>query len=112
MQDEKTPALFTHLSALSQLVGIPFGNIVGPLVLWLIFRERSDYVNHHGKEAVNFNISFMIYFAVAGILCFVIIGLLLLPVLVVVWIVFVIIATVKASNGEGYRYPFTIRFIK
>lgn len=112
MQDEKTQALFTHLSGFALFVLPSFGNIIGPLVLWLIFRERSEYVDGHGKEAVNFQISFTIYFIVSGVLCLILIGFILLGILMILWIIFVIVATVRASNGEEYRYPMTIHFIK
>ncbi|HET7658443.1 MAG TPA: DUF4870 domain-containing protein [Bacillales bacterium] len=112
MNDEKTQALFTHLSAFAMFFIPSFGNIIGPLVLWLIFRERSSYVDRHGKEALNFQISFTIYFIISGILCLIIIGFVLIGILFILWMIFVIVATVRASNGEDYRYPMSIRFIK
>lgn len=112
-----------HLSSLVGLLGVPFGNILAPLVVWLLKRHESLGVDAHGKESLNFNISWSIYWLVAGaivgILCIVIIGLALLPVLIVGgivgWITMVIltiVASVKASNGQIYRYPLTIRFLK
>ena len=91
---------------------IPFGNIFGPLVIWMIGKAESQFVDEHGKSSLNFQLSMLIYDIVAFILCFVLIGI---PILVLLWIlntVFVIIASIKASEGELYRYPFTIRFIK
>jgi uncharacterized protein len=112
-----------HLSSLVGLLGVPFGNILAPLVVWLLKRHDSLGVDAHGKESLNFNISWSIYWlvagAVVGILCIVIIGLALVPVLIVGgivgWIsmvILTIIASVKASNGQIYRYPLTIRFLK
>ncbi|MFC7391435.1 DUF4870 domain-containing protein [Scopulibacillus cellulosilyticus] len=112
MKNETTAALFVHLSAFSTFIGIPFGNLIGPLVLWLIFRNQSGLVDENGKEAVNFQISFMIYFIISGILCLILIGFLLLAVAGVLWFIYVIIATVRAGEGKVYRYPLTIRFIK
>lgn len=112
MRNETTAALFVHLSAFSTFIGIPIGNIIGPLVLWLIFRDQSDFVDENGKEAMNFQISYTIYGIICGILCFIIIGIILLAILVVLWVIFVILATVRASEGRVYRYPLTIRFIK
>lgn len=112
VRNETTAALFVHLSAFSIFVGIPFGWIIGPLVIWLIFRDRSAFIDEHGKEALNFQISYTIYSMISLILCLILIGFLLLAAIGILWFIFVIIATVRASNGEGYRYPFTIRFIK
>lgn len=100
--------MISHLSAFVMFVGIP--SIVGPLVTWAIKKE-DPYVDYHGKEAMNFNISFFIYAAVSAVLILVAVGLLLLPVVALVWFVLVIVGAVKASNGEYYRYPLTIRFI-
>ena len=91
---------------------IPFGNIIGPLVLWAIKKDETPSVNEHGKESVNFQISMTIYTIVAALSTFILIGFVLLPAVIVLNIVLVIIAGVKAANGEFYRYPLTIRFIK
>ena len=69
-------------------------------------------INEHGKESVNFQISMTIYTIIAALSTLLLIGFLLLPAIVVLNIVLVIIAGVKAANGEFYRYPLTIRFIK
>ncbi len=107
-----TWGMLCHLTALSAYVGIPFGHIVGPLVIWLIKKDEHSFVNEQGKESLNFGISMSLYAIIAGLLCFILIGFVLLVVLVVAHIVLVIMAAVKASNRERYRYPFTIRFIK
>lgn len=110
--DTNTWAMFTHLSALCGLVGVPVGHIVGPLVIWLIKKDGSPILDAHGKEALNFQISSYIYGAVAAVLILVLIGLLLLPLVIILNLVFTIIGAMKASQGELYRYPLTIRFIK
>jgi len=110
--NEKTWALFAHLSALSIFVAIPFGDILGPLIIWLVKKDTMPFVNDQGKESLNFQLSVLIYGIVAGILCFVLIGIPLLIALGIFDLVMVIIATVKASNGVAYRYPLCIRFIK
>ena len=110
-QQERTLASLVHLLAFAGLI-FPFGHVLGPLVLWLV--KRNDYpgfFDASGKEAVNFQISMTIYLFLAGILLFVVVGLFLFPVLVIVDIVFVVIAAVKANQGELYRYPLSIRFI-
>jgi uncharacterized Tic20 family protein len=107
-----------HLSSLVGLLGVPFGNIIGPLIVWLVKRDASPGVDAHGKESLNFHISWTIYglvlAAIAAILMIVVIGIFLWPVLILGWIamlILVIIGSVKAGNGELYRYPLTIRFL-
>ncbi|MHC4819193.1 MAG: DUF4870 domain-containing protein, partial [Planctomycetota bacterium] len=93
-------------------IGIPFGNILGPLVIWLIKKDEMPFVDDQGKEVLNFQISLTIYAIISGILCLIFIGFLLLPAVLIFGIVMTIIGTIKASSGERYRYPFTIRFLK
>lgn len=108
--EERQWAMFAHLSALAGLV-IPFGSIIGPLVIWLIKKDTMPFVNDQGKEALNFNITVAIAAVVCWILFFVLIGMLLLPVLVILWLVFVILGTIKANEGTTYRYPFALRLV-
>lgn len=104
-------ALGAHLSALAGLV-IPFGNILAPLVIWLVKREMDPFVDSQGKEALNFNISVAIYAIGAGILTVILIGFLLLAAVLVFWLVMVILASVRVNAGEPFKYPLAIRFIK
>ena len=79
--------------------------------MWLIKRSDSPEIDAHGKESLNFQLSMLIYDAIAAILCIFLIGI---PILIALWVlntVLVIIASVKAGEGQFYRYPFTIRFI-
>lgn len=108
---EKNYAMLCHLVAFSGFI-IPFGSIIGPLVMWLIKKEESEFINYHGKESLNFQISIAIYTIISGILALVLIGILFLIALGIIWIVFIIIASVKTSEGEEYRYPLTMRFVK
>ncbi|WNC12720.1 DUF4870 domain-containing protein [Brevibacillus brevis] len=110
-KEERMWAMIAHLSS---LVGffIPLGNVLGPLIVWLVKRETSPFVDRHGKEAVNFGISVTIYAAVSSILLLVFIGALLLIALFLFWAVFLIMGAVKANEGSEFRYPLTIRFIK
>ncbi len=105
-----TWGMLCHLSALSGFIGIPLGNILGPLVIWLVKKDESPFVDEQGKESLNFQISMIIYGVVAGLSIFLIIGIVLLPAVIVTDIVLVIIASIKVSKGERYRYPLTIRF--
>lgn len=103
--------MFAHLSALFGLV-VPLGSVIGPLVMWLIKKDTMPFVNDQGKEALNFNITMLIAAIVCWILVFILVGFLLLPILVIFWLVFVVIATIKANEGVLYRYPFALRLVK
>jgi uncharacterized Tic20 family protein len=111
-KDSRMWSIFCHLTALSAFIGVPFGNIIGPLIIWLIKKDDFHKVDDQGRESLNFQISMTIYTIVSFFLCFVIIGFLLLPIVLLVDLILVIIASVKANKGDMYRYPFTIRFIK
>jgi uncharacterized Tic20 family protein len=109
--DIRTWRVLCHASALLGLFFHFLGHILGPLVVWLMKRGDSPEIDAHGKESLNFQISMLIYDAIAAILCFILIGI---PILIALWVlntVLVIIASVKAGEGKFYRYPFTIRFI-
>lgn len=110
-RDQNTWAMLCHLSALAGFV-IPLGNILGPLVIWLIKKDEYPLVDDQGKEALNFQISMTIYYIVSIILIIVLIGFVLLIGLALFSLVVTIIAMVKANEGVAYRYPMCIRFIK
>lgn len=109
--DDRTAATFAHLGILAGSF-IPFGNIFLPLVIWLTQREKSEFLDDHGKEALNFQITMTIIFIGSAILCFVLIGFILLPVAFILYLVLSIMAAVKANQGEFYEYPFNFRFIQ
>jgi len=102
-------AMFAHLSALIGFV-IPFGNIIGPLVIWQV-RKDMPFVADQGKEALNFQITVCIAAAVCFLLMFIFIGMLLLPVVAIAALVFTVIGGLKANAGERYRYPVALRLI-
>lgn len=105
-------AMFAHLSGLASLiVVIPLAGIWVPLIIWLAKRAEFPFVDRSGKEALNFQISCVIYSLIAGVLCFVFIGFVLLPIVVLFWFIFTIIGTVRAANGDEYKYPVTIRLV-
>ncbi|HEY4873544.1 MAG TPA: DUF4870 domain-containing protein [Steroidobacteraceae bacterium] len=110
-QDERTWGMVAHLAALAFFI-LPFGNVLGPLVVWLAKRDHSAFVAQHAKEALNFNITFLIGALVCGVLLLFSIGILLGAVLFVFWLVMTIIAALKANEGVTYRYPFSVRFVK
>ena len=112
LRQDRTLDATCHFLSFAGLIGIPFGNILGPLVLWAIKKDEMPSVNEHGKESINFQISMTIYTIIAGLSILIAIGIVLLPAIIVLNLVLVVIAGVKAANGEFYRYPLTIRFIK
>lgn len=109
--EAKQWAMLVHIAAFSAFF-IPFGNVIGPLLVWQLKKDLGTFVEQNGKEAVNFQITVLIAVVVCMVLIFAVIGALLLPVLGIAWLVLSIIAGVKANEGVAYRYPLTIRFIK
>ncbi len=99
---------------LSQLIGlfIPLASIVAPLILWQIKKDEDPRIDQHGKEVVNWEISLFIYSVIAGLLCFILIGFLFVPILLLMYVIFAVMGGVKANNGEFWQYPLTIRFLK
>ena len=108
-RDSQQWGMIAHLSALIGFV-IPFGNLIGPLVVWQMKKDL-PFVVDQGKEALNFQITVAIAVFVCILLSFVIIGMLLLPVVGIGALVLTVLAGIKANNGEAYRYPFALRLI-
>ncbi|HOU65697.1 MAG TPA: DUF4870 domain-containing protein [Thermomonas sp.] len=109
--DDRQWGMFAHLSALSGVV-IPFGNIIGPLVVWQVKKDTLPFAADQGKEALNFNITMLIAAFIGFLLTFILIGLVLLPLIGIAWLVFTILAGIKANEGVAYRYPYALRLIK
>jgi hypothetical protein len=106
---------WTALCHASALLGVFLhfpGHVLAPLVVWLAKRDDSPEIDAHGKEALNFQISMLIYNAVAAVFCLILVGFVFLAILWVLNAIFVIIAAIQASDGKLYRYPMTIRFIQ
>lgn len=122
-QQARNWAMGCHLAALALYIGVPFGNVLGPLIVWLLKKDQFPLVNEQGKEALNFQISLIIYslVGVAVIAVFAatillaplaaILGFLLI-LLFIINLVLIIVAAVNVSNGGSYQYPLSIRFIK
>lgn len=117
--EEKQWALFAHLSALTGLFTGGIGAIVGPLVIWLIKKDTLPFVADQAKEALNFNITasiaVVVLSVVGAVLMVVLIGFLfylLAGAVAIAWLVLTIVATIKAGNGESYRYPLTLRLVR
>ena len=101
-----------HASALAGFFVPWAGHILGPLIVWLAKRGDAPEIDEHGKESLNFQISMLIYNLIAGVLCLVLIGFVILGILHILNLVLVIVASIQASEGKLYRYPITIRLIK
>ena len=109
--DERKWSILLHISALAGMI-IPLGNVIGPLVVWLIKKPESALVDRHGKAALNFQISSTIYFVVMGLFVIVFIGLPLLVVYAIFWFVMVILATIRAADDKDPGYMLAISFVK
>ncbi|MEQ1797008.1 MAG: DUF4870 domain-containing protein [Lacibacter sp.] len=103
--DERTMAILCHVLSI-------FFSFIPALVIYLVKKDDSPYVAEHAKEALNFQISLLIYFMISGILVLLLVGILLLIALGIGSLILYIIASIKAADDILYRYPFTIRFIK
>jgi uncharacterized Tic20 family protein len=102
--EDRTLAILAHLLTF-------VAPILAPLIIYLVKKNESEFVSTHAKEALNFQISLIIYYIIAGILVFVLIGFALLAVLGICNLILVIIAAIRASENKLYRYPFCIRLI-
>lgn len=109
-RDTRQWALFLHLSLLAGHA-VPMGGIIAPILIWQIKKEELPEIDVHGKNAVNWIISLIIYLVVCVPLCFVLVGFALLAILGVLAVVFPIIAAMKANEGETWRYPLSITFL-
>jgi uncharacterized Tic20 family protein len=110
-QEVRTTAVAAHLSTLAGLV-VPFGSVIGPLALWLTRRDRDPFIDQAGREALNFGISIAIYGMVALVAALMLVGIPLLIIGMIAWVVGASLAAVKASQGQAYRYPLTMRLVR
>jgi uncharacterized Tic20 family protein len=111
-KEELNWAMACHLAALSGFI-IPFGNIIGPLIIWLIKKDTMPLVDQHGKESLNFQITVTIAAVISFILMFVLIGFVLMVIVGLGALVLTILAAVKVAGGQvDYKYPWALRLIK
>ena len=128
-RNDNNSAFLLHLSAFFGYI-FPFGAVVGPLVIWELNKRKSDFIDKNGKEAINFNLSYLLYTFILGlsVVPFVVrtvmndlhhldlFGMIsvgsIIGVLAIVKFVLIIFAAIKANQGEVYNYPLTIKFIK
>ncbi len=114
--DARMWAMFCHLGGLAAFTPVlpALGCVIVPLVLWLIKKEQHPFVDEQGKEALNFQITMLIYGVVAGLLILACIGIILLPAVILADIVCVLVAAIKTNDGCHFRYPrmLIIRFVR
>ena len=103
--EQKTLGMLAHLLGL-------FSYFIGPLIIFLIYKDKKDFVYENARHSLNFQISLMIYVLISGIMILLLIGILLLWALSIFALVVIIIASVKSYQGEIYKYPLEIEFIR
>jgi uncharacterized protein len=110
-QEIRNTAVAAHLSTFAGLV-VPFGSVIGPLAVWLTRRDRDPFIDQAGREALNFGISIAVYGSLLLVAALMLVGIPLLIVGVIAWVVLASLAAAKASQGQTYRYPLTLRLIR
>ena len=104
--------MLCHLAALAGFILPVAGNIIGPVVVWVLKKDQHPFVDDQGKESINFQITVTIAMAISFVLVLVLIGVFLMFAVGIAALIFVIIASIQANQGQRYRYPVNIRFIK
>ena len=104
--------MFVHLSPLLGYIGVPLANIIAPLIIWQIKKDDMPFVSINAKQCLNFQISLTIYVLISVILIFLFVGVFLLIAIGIASLIFTIRAALKARDGELYKYPLTITFIR
>lgn len=104
-------AMICHLAALSGYL-IPFGNILGPLIIWVLKKDDDPFINDQGKEVLNFQLTMTMVLFFCAILIFILIGILLIAALGIAILIMTVVGAINANEGRYYRYPMTIRFFK
>ena len=110
-QAVRNTAVAAHLSTFAGLV-VPFGSVIGPLAVWLTRRDRDPFIDQAGREALNFGISIAIYGSLVLVAALMLVGIPVLIAGVIAWVVLASLAAVKASQGQSYRYPLTMRLVR
>lgn len=110
-ESERNWAMLCHLSAFAGFF-FPFGGIIGPLICWLSRKDESLWVDENGKATMNFQLSVLLYIVLAIPLCFILVGIPIIIFLGLLKIICIVVASIKASKGERFKYPITIPFIQ
>ena len=104
-------ATISHLAAFVGFI-IPFGNIIAPLIVWLLLRKDYAFVDEQGKESLNFQISITIYSFIAFVLFLIVIGIFIAPLIAIFMFIAVIVASIETARGKHFKYPLSLKFIK
>ena len=107
----RNTAVAAHLATFAGLV-VPFGSVIGPLAVWLTRRDRDPFIDQAGREALNFGISIAIYGSLVLVAALMLVGIPVMIAGVIAWVVLASLAAVKASQGQPYRYPLTMRLVR
>jgi len=110
-ESERNWAMLSHLTAFAGFF-FPFGGIIGPLICWLSRKDESAWVDENGKASLNFNLSILLYCILVIPLCFILVGFLLIGMLMTLKVICIIIASIKSSKGEKFKYPMAIPFVQ
>jgi uncharacterized Tic20 family protein len=110
-ESERNWAMLCHLSAFAGFF-FPFGAIIGPLILWLSKKDESEWININGRNALNFQLSILLYLVLSIPLVFIVIGIPIIISLAILKVICIIIGSVNASKGQLFKYPLTIPFIQ
>ena len=110
-ETERNWAMLCHLSAFAGFF-FPFGGIIGPIICWLTRKDESSWIDVNGKSSLNFQLSILLYIVLCIPLCFILIGIPIVFALMTLKVVCIIIASIKASKGEIFRYPLVIPFFQ
>lgn len=108
---ENTYLMLMHLSQLAGYI-VPLLGYIAPVIMWAVNKDKNESVDRHGKNILNFILSWIIYYCVAGILFLLLIGFPILLALIILQVIFIIIASIKANNGEYWKYPLSIPFFQ
>jgi uncharacterized Tic20 family protein len=110
-REARTWAMWCHLGSLAGYFLLPLGSIIVPVIIWMLKRDQDPFIDEQGRESINFQISLLIYGIISAILILVVVGFVLLGILYFAGIILVIIASIRANDGQSYRYPLTIRLL-
>lgn len=111
--DARLWATLCHAGGFANFIGTPFVGFIAVFLIWVLKRDTNPFVDEQGREALNFQITYFMFYFTVGLLCFVLIGLFLLPLVpiaVIAQFVLTVIAVIKVNDGKRYRYPFILRF--
>jgi uncharacterized protein len=110
-ETERNWSMFCHLSAFAGFF-FPLGGIIGPLICWLSRKDESEWINLNGRNSLNFQLSMLLYIVLAVPLCLILVGIPIVIMLGILKVICIIIASIKSSKGELFRYPILIPFIQ